>query len=186
MRYIIVVVCCLLFLVAGIALFSYREASIPSDIVNDAGDIATNAQIPAPNSREAPHGWREYHSEQYRFSLFYPEAMSVDEFDEGDGVATITFENTSGAVGFQIFIVPYSKSLISEERFRQDVPSGVRRNAKSAIIDGVEAVTFTSVDLFLGETREVWFIYRGHLYEITTLAGVGNWFTTVIQSWRFI
>jgi hypothetical protein len=85
-----------------------------------------------------------------------------------------------------VFIVPYAAEAITEKRFKADVPSGVRNDVEKTTLDGIEAVTFTSVDQFLGDTREVWFIKGGYLYEITTLKSEEEWFRPVIQSWRFV
>ena len=65
--------------------------------------------------------------------------------------------------------MPYTEPSISENRFLKDVPSGVREEIKNATVGGIPGVVFESRDIFLGDTFEVWFIYNGHLYEVTTL-----------------
>ena len=99
---------------------------------------------------------------------------------------TVTFQNEKEVRGFQIFIVPYVLAQVSEERFRQDVPSGVRTNFTDITVDGAVGAAFNSTDALLGDTREVWFIHRGHLFEVTTLKPLDTWLTAVLQSWKFI
>lgn len=136
-----------------------------------------------------PEGYVPYRNETYGILFYHKPESSVKVYDEGAGVVTIVLENLSNpekARGFQVFIVPYAESKITEERFKMDVPSGVRENVERTTLDGVEAVTFNSYDTFLGKTREIWAIRNGYLYEITTMSGVGRWFTPIIQSWEFL
>jgi hypothetical protein len=136
--------------------------------------------------RELPAGSREYESERYGFSLFYPETLEVKEFDEGGNASTIIFQNPKEGIGFQIFVVPYAETQISDERFRKDVPSEVRTELENISIDGATGAAFYSKDLMLAETREVWFIKDGFLYEITTLREQSSWLSHIMETWLFI
>lgn len=135
---------------------------------------------------EIPEGWKEYRSSAHHFSLSYPEELLVSEHSEGGGASTIIFQNIEQGIGFQIFVVPYTEQQISEERFKKDVPSGVRMDLENIIIDTATRATFYSLDAFLGETREIWFIKDGWLYEVTTLRALDQWLSDVMLSWRFI
>lgn len=149
-----------------------------------ANYVAENIAKPGP----PPDGYVKYENKKYGFFYYHPPEASIKEYDEGGGAMTIVLENAKTVRGLQIFIVPYSQNTISEERFKLDVPSGIRENVEKTYIGQpqVEAVTFNSYDSILGETREAWFIYNGHLYEITTFKGVGDWFVPIMQSWRFL
>lgn len=136
--------------------------------------------------RVPPVGFKEYRSEQYDFSLFYPESMNVALFDEGGGAATITFEDRDGGKGFQIFMVPYFEKQVSGEQFLKDLPSGVREDLRDGLVGGAVASFFYSKQSFLGDTYEVWFIQNGYLYEITTVKVLEPWLNTVIQTWNFL
>ncbi len=129
---------------------------------------------------------QEYRSERYRFSLFHPNQQKVKEYDEGSGARTIVFENTDGARGFQIFIVPYNLPQVTPERFKKDVPSGVRTDELAITVDGVLGDAFYSKDMFLGDTREVWFIHNGYLYEVTAPKSQDNMLGAIMLSWKFI
>jgi hypothetical protein len=153
----------------------------------------TSKEKPAPLTppvatstiRETPPGWREYRNEQYLFSVLYPEGMKVAHGQDGDALI-VTFEDAAVATGFQIFVIPYSQPVISEERFRADVPSGVREGEEKTYIDGAEAVQFFSTDMALGETREIWFIKKPYLYEVTTLRALDPWLQEIMETWQFL
>lgn len=129
---------------------------------------------------------REYRSEAYHFSLLYPQELAASEHPEGGNAITITFQNVEKAEGFQIFIVPYGEPQVSEERFRQDEPSGVRTSLTTITVDGATGAAFYSANPALGDTREVWFVRGGFLYELTTLKPLDNWLGGIIQTWEFL
>ncbi|OHB19044.1 MAG: hypothetical protein A2854_00835 [Parcubacteria group bacterium RIFCSPHIGHO2_01_FULL_56_18] len=151
-----------------------------------AEPATTSLATAGPTSRWPPDGWREYVSTPYKFSIFYPADMKVSEYDEGSGAFIVTFENVSDVQGFQIFIVPYDKPQVSPERFKQDIPSGVRTDMQDVTIDGALGAAFYSRDESLGETREVWFVNKGYLYEVTTLKPLEKDLLEILPSWRFI
>lgn len=161
----------------GVAVF----LAMPSPVVeNGAPDTITVA-----SQRVPPIGWKLYTPPEYPFSLFYPEEFEVSFFDEGGRAGTITFEDSVGERGFQIFIVPHVGEEVGEERFLQDVPSGVRINVQDATVDGAVGAYFNSYDLTLGTTTEIWFARGGFLYEVTTMEPLTPLIEEVMQSWRW-
>ena len=110
----------------------------------------------------------------------------MEERQEGGGATTITFQNVEKAEGFQLFIVPYAEAQVSAERFKRDVPSGVRNNLTNITVDGATAAAFYSTNTELGATREVWVVRGGFLYEVTTLKPLDTWLGEIIQTWKFI
>lgn len=190
----------IIILVVGVGIFSYvRFYKIEQiESVNDISqtDTSNPTSTPlkgTPNIAEKisepiapPDGYIKYTNIKYSFSLYHSPEAKVTEYDQGQGAMIITVENEKKARGMQIFIVPYWEKEITNERFKTDVPSGVRTNIEKTSVDGVESVTFNSVDESLGDTREVWFIRGGYLYEVTTFKGVGDWFIPKMQTWRWI
>lgn len=160
------------------AWFSTREAATqtPEPVV----------AVMIPESRTPPAGMKEYRNAQYRFSIFIPESMSASTTDEGQGATTFIFEDLAAETGFQIFVVPYLDEEVSEERFRSDIPSGVRRGMQDITIDGAIGASFFSEHAALGETAEIWFVQNGYLYEVTTLKPLAQWLSGVMNSWEFI
>jgi len=180
-----------LVLAAGVGAYFYFFPTTPSAPATTAlfGDMAvtpvvSEASPQAP--REHPDGWVEYRNSRYSFSLFHPPQQKVQEFDEGAGAMTITFEDTATVRGFQIFVVPYGENQVSEDRFRKDAPSGVRAELVNITVDGATGASFYSINALLGDTREVWFVKNGYLFELTTLKPLETMLDQVLQTLRFV
>lgn len=131
-------------------------------------------------------GERVYRSDKYKFSVEYSEGTTVREVDEGGGASTIVFENLRDSTGFQIFILPYSNTEVTPERFLLDVPSGVREDILNIELDGVLATSFRSNHLSLGDTFEIWALNNGYLYEINTLLPLKDFLNNTMKTWTFI
>jgi hypothetical protein len=101
---------------------------------------------------------------------------------------TVTFEydDKREVSGFQIYIAPYAEQQISEARFKQDIPSGVRTGLKNISIDGAVGASFYSKNATLGDTAEVWFVRGDHLYEVTTFKELATWIAPIMGTWKFI
>jgi hypothetical protein len=105
--------------------------------------------------------------------------------EDEEGARTVAFEGPSDLEGFQIFVVPYAQSTITPERFRKDDPSRVMKDAKEITVDGAPAKSFYGYNDDMGDTREVWFIRNGYLYEVTTYLGFADELIPILQSWKF-
>ena len=160
-----------------------EKLSPTADQVAATPDLATQIALPD----QPPAGYIEYQNNKYHFLYWHSQEAKITEYDEGGGAATVVQENIAKQRGLQIFVVPYSGTTISDARFNKDEPSGVRYNIKDTTVGvkRIPAVTFNGYDETLGDTREVWFIHNGFLYEVTTLKGFGDWFIDIMQTWRF-
>ena len=134
---------------------------------------------------EAPDHSELYRNDHYRFSLYYPEMLVLEEYDEGGDARTLVFSDPETGYGFQIFIIPYAEDSVTSERFRQDSPSGVFKEPLNVLIDGAPATAFFSSNSIMGDTREVWIINGGYLYEVTTFKEFDDWFVPIMETWRF-
>lgn len=161
-------------------------------VTKSSAPHANATERPAPEAaalvkktRAAPEGMKEYRNEQYQFSILVPDSVVVVERNEGQGAISVTLEDRAAEVGFQIFVVPFLEQQISEERFRMDIPTGIRRETKDIAIDGAVGASFYSVHELLGETSEVWFVKNGYLYEVTTLKDLDQWLSGIMTTWEF-
>ena len=166
----------------AVAAFVYVSDSKTKSTFDGSG----YSNVEFESERIVPAGMREYQSATYRFSLLYPENLSIKEYDEGRGAGTVTFQDASRGEGFQIFIAPYREKQITEERFLLDNPSGAMEEPVEGLLDGALASMFFSTDPLLGDTREIWFIKDGYLYEVTTLKVLDKWLEGAMLTWRFI
>jgi hypothetical protein len=163
---------CAFFLVRG-------GAAVTAVPAQDLTAPANSAGLPASDLEE-------YQNVKYKFSLRYPPGAIIHSFDEGGGASTITLENDAEGEGFQIFIVPYNGDKVTQERFLMDDPSGVMLEPRQGLLDGAPASMFFSKDTLLGDTREIWFIRGGYLYEVTAPKVLDQWLQSVIATWRFL
>lgn len=135
----------------------------------------------------AGEGVREYANTDYRFSLSYPQSLTVTEYTEANDAISITFEDYSDSeMGFQIYVTPYKLDHITDERFRLDAPSGVKKKPIEVVVDGTRSVIFFSENALMGETREVWFIKNGFLYEVATYKALDTWLAGIMKTWKFL
>ena len=72
-------------------------------------------------------------------------------------------------------MTPYSGTQITNAQFKLDEPSGVVLDRTDTTVSGVPATTFFGHNDEIGDTREVWFIHGGFLYEVTTYKELDAW-----------
>lgn len=142
--------------------------------------------LPKGEPRNITRGYNEYLNTDYKFSVFYPQDLQFNQRDEGKGAKSMVFEDANGEKGFQIFVVPYSDTTITTERFKQDEPSGVLREPVNFTVDGVKATAFYGHIPDLGDTREIWFIRGGFLYEVATYKELEPWLADIMATWKFL
>jgi hypothetical protein len=155
---------------------------------------ATREAPPAPGpsatstaqAAKPPPGWRTYRDPRYHFMLFYPNGLQVRAFEDRGSASTITFQDDRRGLGFQIFVAPYPEPQVSEARFRLDAPSGVREEPTTVSVDGATGAAFYGKDAALGDTREIWFIKDGLLYEATAPKAQEKWLQDIIATWKFL
>ena len=169
--------------IAGLGIVAYILAQ-PSHSIQSGVAYYPQGE-PPPFRAPSIDGKRLYKSELLKFDVYYPDDLFIREYGEAN-TSTIVFEDEKGEKGFQIFVVPYEGETVSEERFKMDIPSGVIAESTTVKIGGVDAEAFYSMDAILGDTREVWFIKNGFLYEVTARKDLDSWLAGVMNTWEFI
>jgi len=157
-------------------------------------DLATNdtSVVPPPlavdtsATRGVGEGKRKYSNANFRFSLLYPENLVAKEYTEQGGALAVTFEDPHTYDGFQIYVTPYAQDYITPQRFKSDEPSGVIREQTDAMVGGVRATTFFGKNALMDDTREVWFVHSGNLFEVTTYKDLDVWLGDIMQTWQFL
>ncbi len=170
-------------------LMGFKELSFAGSVANDAssteGAIAALSES-VPETREVSADMRSYQTAKYKFGLLYPKDLSVKEYVERDGAMTVTFDNAQTNQGFQIYVTPYKEKQITEARFKLDQPSGVYKEPTDVMVDNTRATMFFGQNSVMGDTREVWFIRGGYLYEVTTYKELDTWLASIMQTWKFL
>ena len=146
---------------------------------------STSSETAAPTF-VPPVGYVLYRNQPYHFSFYYPPNLQAHTFNEEGGAFTVALQEPTTNEGFEVYVTPYSGTQITEARFKLDEPSGVIRQQTDVMIDGVRATMFYGNNAIMGETREVWFIKGGLLYEVTTYKQLDSWLSQIMQTWQFI
>jgi hypothetical protein len=128
-----------------------------------------------------------YTNTHYGFSIKYPLDFVETEYPEGADALTIVFQKTGEeSKGFQIFVIPYPETQISQERIKTDLKGAPMKNVTEVILPGnIRAVHFNSVAPIIGDSSEVWFIHNGYLFEVTTYAALDTWLAGVLATMQF-
>lgn len=175
--------------IVAIAFFALKQISSRTSsfdnlsFANPSGGLGALAQSPGTVGVMNETKLYQHHS---GFTFQYPATFSVTAFsDDGEGEVVLV-QNTERTVGFQIFSLPFDeKGPLTQERIQKDVPNISMTDVVPISISGNDSgITFISND---GATpnREVWFIYKGYLYQILTPIGTQKLLERVLQTWRF-
>lgn len=145
-------------------------------------------------------GFIKYVHPEIGFSFEYQEDLKVEIFKESNGGETIVFQkrgDTSDMLreqktGFQIFVVPFEDdgSRLTYERIKREIPGVAIEESLKVIIGekagrSVEAILFWSKDGRIGRTREIWFVDKGYLFEVTTYEHLDSWLAQIMSTWSF-
>lgn len=177
------------------ALFFYSQQNPRNDAtaVGSAFEknSTTTVAVPEPLKESEPAtqavsaDLRSYTNRAYHFYIEFPKGLVGHEYAEHDGAMSVTFQNPETNAGFQVYVTPYAGKQIDDARFKLDNPSGVRIDPTPVVVDGVTATMFFSKNV-IGDTREVWFIHDGYLYEVTSYKELDAWLAEIMRSWKFI
>jgi len=128
-----------------------------------------------------------YTDSQYKFSFEYPKNFTATKFQEGEEGDTILVQEKESKKSFQIFISPFDEpGPLTKERVKQDLPDLIINNPEQRVLkNGAVALVFFSEEESLGETREIWFVHNGYLYQISTYKELDSLVAKIISTWRF-
>lgn len=127
-----------------------------------------------------------YVNSKYKFSAVIPEGYSVREIksDESD---SIVMENTAGD-GIQVMISPYSDiEVLTEQMVKQSIPDLEMKQVQIIEVgEKYKGIAFLSNNPdFGGASRDVWFVFRGHLYQISTYERLDAVLKSMFSTWQF-
>jgi len=130
---------------------------------------------------------KEYTSDVYHFSLKTPEEFAIKEAKQEEGTM-ITIEDLHSN-GVQVLISPFDEDVkvLTEERIKQDVPDlKISDTQPIDIGDEYKGLAFKSDnEAFDGASREVWFVFRGNLYQISTYERLDPLLKSIFATWKF-
>jgi hypothetical protein len=128
-----------------------------------------------------------YTNDTYHFSVEMPAQFSAQEEDDATS-KTILLQDESGN-GIQILVSPYDSSVktLTADDIRASIPDlHIRDDQVLEIGDDYRGVAFKSDnEAFGGDSREVWFVFRGNLYQISTYARLDGLLKAMFATWKF-
>ena len=130
-----------------------------------------------------------YIDKSYGFSFNYPDGYTVRSTPNADGAGnTVLIQNDSTKKGVQILITPYgdTDTNITEKKITTDIPDMKVSDPQNVTIGTGHGLAFISDNgAFDGNSREVWFVFRGNLYQISTYASYDEFIKTLLGTWKF-
>ena len=167
---------------AAVYYFKGEPANNYFSDLKQLGQKFSGSTAPAAESIEVEP---RYKNDQYGFSFGQPDGFNVSDFDEGDG-KIILVKKAASDNGFQIYITPFDEpGPITKERILKDIPDMSISNEKEISVGGEKALNFTSQDDLGGETREIWMVHGGYLYQIKGYKNFEEKMIEVLKTWKF-
>src|SRR3989338_3087621 len=122
-----------------------------------------------------------------QFSFKYPESFIVTTMTNGDGSEVIILrDDKNNAV--QMLISDFGEDVdITAETLRNNIPDMVIKDAQEVSIgDKRKGLAFGSDNAaFDGDSREVWFVFGGKLYQISAYMKHDDLLKGVFETWQF-
>ena len=137
---------------------------------------------------------QDYTNSAYKFALKMPADFTASDIPSGDPTQpgdTILLQDKNGN-GIQIVISPFDEDTtgsytLTQARILQDVPDMQITEAQPLVVGpNYTGLAFKSDNAaFGGASREVWFVFRGNLYQISTYDRLDNLLKSIFQTWQF-
>lgn len=162
------------------AIYKASEGDKVGNEIFDMGTAAENSTTENSSSTIA------FTHPDFGFTITYPSNYTLGSFPEGDGDMVLLQDKTSKK-GFQVFISAYDeKENLSIEVIRKSLLTMRVSNDKNFTLgtEEIPAIGFDGENAGK-ETREVWFVIDGNLYQCTSYVEVGAEMEKVLQSITF-
>ena len=129
------------------------------------------------------NGTRRIQHPKYHFTLAVSSTTQIERYDEGGDSETLLFTDEQAGTEFQLFVTPYAQKEITKGRLSTDIKSGdIREPTEIVLQNGTHAMMFWSHAPLIGESREVWFIHDGYLYEMTVARELDSWLAGILNT----
>jgi len=163
--------------------------TVDEDYEQDIITGSENTDSLAPTDiQDIQKGWLEFESNKFGFSLKYPSYFQVGQFSEGESEVYL-FQRAEKAQGIQIYITPLDETFdMTKARILKDIPDmDVREEQVVDLgeVSGKGLAFLSDNEAFGGNSREVWFVYKNNLYQISTYASLDTLLREVLNTWQF-
>lgn len=156
------------------------------------GDETTTTKLKADSAALAKIAeyryTEEYTNPSYNFSFKYPSGFTVSSLPN-EGNEIIVVQNTAENIGMQIVIssFPSNDIDITPEYIKGQIPD-LKVSESQEVLVGAnrKGLAFLSDNVaFGGSSREVWFVWDGNLFQISTYAEMDDFLKDLFGTWQF-
>ena len=128
----------------------------------------------------------EFRDSKGRFSFSFPPQFTVTEIPGSP--ETILIQDPASGIGIQILITQFGEDTdITADMVRRDIPNMRIEDVQEVEIGpNRKGIAFLSDNpAFNGRSRDVWFVYKKELYQITTYAEQDEFLKKMFSTWVF-
>lgn len=174
----------------GFWVWTHPVTPVQNSPINITNAFASASPSPADTiAAPASTFTHTYTNKKYSLSFGYPDGYSVRSTPNADGGGdTILIQNDTTKKGVQILITPYddADANITEKKIETDIPDMKVSDPQPVPVGRNQGLAFISDNgAFDGNSREVWFVFKGNLYQISTYASYDDFVKTLFSTWKF-
>jgi hypothetical protein len=136
-------------------------------------------------------GGARYASAAYGFSFVVPAGYTAHALGaDANGTASVIVQSdSSSGSGLQVSISPFDENLaaLTAARIKADLPDVQIAYAKNVqVAPGVTGLKFASNNpAYDGASEELWFVYKGNLYQLATYQKSAALLDTIWGTWKW-
>ncbi len=192
---IVISVAIALIMITGIIFFNNKKRSADSNILNNNpwSQESLARRGTGENSESITNDFnftQTYTHTKYNFSFLYPETYSATTFfDEAVQADVVLVQEAEKGVGFQIQITPFDVDVpvLTAERVKRDLPSMTISDVQEIDLGeyGKGIAFMSNNENFGGSSREIWFVWKGYLYQISTYKYLDSILQAIMNTWEF-
>jgi hypothetical protein len=177
--------------VVVITIISLHSKNKDQGIWSSKNTVASVAPFNETNSTE-------FSDPDLGFSFRYPNSMKVNTIDQDpedkEAGKVILVQDAEKGQGFQITITPFDDEegqadsyILTKEQIKTDLPDLKISDVQPVLIgNNGQGLAFRSDNEdFAHDSREVWFVFRGNLYQISTYAYLDPLLQAMFSTWKF-
>ncbi len=172
-KVILIIVLLVMAIIAGI----YYSQNKGGKTANDDTNISVNTKYT-----------ETYTHPTHNFSFNYPSNYTITSIPN-DGGETILLQSTSTKTSVQIMLSPFQGDDIdvTSDIIKADIPDMNIENVNVVSVTNTrKGLSFTSDNsAFDGKSSEIWFVFKGILYQISTYSEFEDFLKDIFETWKF-
>ena len=171
---------------AAVAAQQAFDAEVAQARAANAEGLSTTSAVVA--TQDAQASFANTYKDPAGFSFEYPEGLTAGSFTDPDsGAETITVQDAGKHVGFQVYVSAWqgTGSVITSSDVTSQLPQIGAHDFATLQVGDVEALAFSASDPNFGDSRQVWFVRGGALYQASTYLTQAALLEKVVGTWQW-